>query len=120
MRAIRHREPDIVQMTVVEDQALVFWGEEYSENGEYRYKFTILGYQECQKIKKSYGYDTIIAVVTLHLSIQKGEWIYGEGSAGLADMDKMSEREIDHPSFETGTGGRFGDSLAEKVIQSGM
>ena len=55
-----------------------------------------------------------------HVSVQKGEWFYGQGSAGLADMDKMSERKTDHPAFEVATGGRSGDSLAAKVIQSGM
>lgn len=34
----------MVQMNVVEDRAVVFWGEEYSENGEYRYKVTVLEY----------------------------------------------------------------------------
>lgn len=34
----------MVQLTIVEDQAVVFWGEDYSGNGEYRYKVTVLEY----------------------------------------------------------------------------
>lgn len=40
----RDNYESMVQLTVVEDQAVVFWGDEYSGNGAYRYKVTILEY----------------------------------------------------------------------------
>lgn len=40
----RDNYESMVQLTVVEDRAVVFWGDEYSGNGAYRYKVTILEY----------------------------------------------------------------------------
>lgn len=34
----------MVQLTVLGDQAVMFWGEEYMEGGNYRYKVTVLEY----------------------------------------------------------------------------